>query len=147
MLLYQIQLIQRTEFNCMFQIYFIELVNSVAKNIKDKNDLLCKIIENQYSNIPTFFFSDLFLIEQNYIFNKIELDKKIAPIESLKENIFLLFISILTKIPLIITGNPGSGKNLSFELIHKVMRGKYSKSTFFRNKHFFHFQIIQHLKI
>ena len=51
----------------------------------------------------------------------------------MKENIFLLFTSLNTSIPLIIIGKPGSSKSLSAQLIMKAMNGKYSKGKFFRS--------------
>ena len=50
----------------------------------------------------------------------------------LKENVFLLFLSLVTNIPLIIIGKPGTGKSLSAKLIYKSMKGKYSKNNFFK---------------
>ena len=61
-----------------------------------------------------------------------ELDKGIGKNILLKENTFLLFLAVTTKIPLIIVGKPGTGKNLSAQLIYKSMRGKYSKNKFFQ---------------
>ena len=77
-------------------------------------------------------FSDFLRIEQNYLLNQIELDKGIGKNTLLKENVFLLFLSVLTNIPLIIIGKPGTGKSLSAQLINKSMKGKYSKNKFFQ---------------
>ena len=59
-------------------------------------------------------------------------EKGIGRNKSLKENIFLLFTSLNTKIPLIIIGKSGSSKSLSAQLICKEMCGKYSRSDFFK---------------
>ena len=77
-------------------------------------------------------FSDLIKIEQNYLLNQIDLDKGIGKNTLLKENLFLLFVSVITNIPLIIIGKPGSGKSLSAQLIYKSMKGEYSKNHFFK---------------
>ena len=77
-------------------------------------------------------FSDFLKIEQDYLLNKIELDKGIGKNTLLKENVFLLFLSVVTNIPLIIIGKPGTGKSLSAQLIDKSMKGKYSKNKFFK---------------
>jgi len=43
-------------------------------------------------------------------------------------------LSAIARIPLIIIGKPGSGKNLSAQLIiYKSMKGIYSKNKFFKN--------------
>ena len=77
-------------------------------------------------------FSDFLRIEQDYLLNKIELDKGIGKNTLLKENVFLLFLSVVTNIPLIIIGKPGTGKSLSAQLIDKSMKGIYSKNKFFK---------------
>jgi MoxR-like ATPase len=78
-------------------------------------------------------FSDFLKIEQDFLIEQIELDKGIGKNALLKENVFLLFLSIITNIPLIIIGKPGTGKSLSAQLIYKSMKGNYSKNPFFRN--------------
>ena len=69
---------------------------------------------------------------RSHFINEIELDEGIGHNKSLRENILLLFISLVTKIPLIIMGKPGNGKSLSSQLIYKSMRGQFSKSKFFQ---------------
>ena len=78
-------------------------------------------------------FSDLLKIEEEFLLDQIELDKGLDKNNLLKENIFLTFLSLITKIPLIIVGNSGTGKSLGIQLIYKSMRGKYSKNKFFQN--------------
>jgi len=41
-----------------------------------------------------------------------------------------MFISIINKIPLFLTGNPGCSKTLSINLIIEVLRGKDSNDIF-----------------
>ena len=77
-------------------------------------------------------FSDFIKIEQNYLIEQVELDRGIGKNTLLKENLFLLFVSVNTNIPLIIIGKPGSGKSLSAQLIYKSMKGEYSKNKFFK---------------
>jgi hypothetical protein len=77
-------------------------------------------------------FSQIIELEEDFIIDKVELDKGIGKSRSLKENLFLIFISLGTIIPLIIIGKPGSGKSLSSHLIYKSMKGKYSTNKFFK---------------
>ena len=51
---------------------------------------------------------------------------------SLKENIFLMFFSIYSYIPLIVVGKPGCSKSLSIQLIIRIMRGEFSESNFLK---------------
>ena len=78
------------------------------------------------------FFSDFIKREEDFLIEKIELNKGIGKNNLLKENVFLLFLSVVTNIPLIIIGKPGTGKSLSAKLIKDSMGGKYSKDKFFR---------------
>ena len=56
-----------------------------------------------YNNKKKFpLFSDIMELEEKFISNRIESEKGINLIRSLKENIFLLFVSLGTDIPLII---------------------------------------------
>jgi Cdc6-like AAA superfamily ATPase len=77
-------------------------------------------------------FSDLLKIEEEFLLKQIELDKGIGKNELLKENLFLLFLAVITKIPVIIVGKPGTGKSLSAQLIYNSMKGEYSKNEFFK---------------
>ena len=157
-LCYYIRLIddkKRQEFNVQLRQPLINLVNS-AKIIEDikvdekvdkfkddkeddtkkKDDLVYKINHRTLRNFMHDFdikkFSDFLSLEEDYLLDKIELKKGIGKNDMLKENVFLLFVSVITKIPLIIVGKPGTGKSLSSQLIYNSMRGKYSKNKFFR---------------
>ena len=81
-------------------------------------------------------FSELLKIEEEFLLEQIELDKGIGKNQLLKENLFLLFLAVVTKIPLIIVGKPGTGKSLSAQLIYNSMRGKYSKPKNGKNSFF-----------
>ena len=78
-------------------------------------------------------FSEILTWEELFILNEIKPEKGIGWNKLLRENVFLLFIALVTQIPLIIIGKPGSGKSLSTQLMYKTMRGEFSKSKFFQN--------------
>ena len=46
------------------------------------------------------------------------------------ENIFIIIMCILNKIPLIITGEPGTSKTLSFSIAINVLKGNIEKPLF-----------------
>ena len=109
--------------------------NEEDKNYKNHLGLKWAPLIKEYRNFKSDnikTFSIFFENECDYVIDNIILEKGIAKNRILKENIFLLFISITSNIPLIIIGKPGSSKSLSFQLLKKSMRGKYSKSNFFR---------------
>ena len=133
----------RTQFDIKLKRLLLKLVNSngadkeISKNDKFGEGSLIDNIKYQelkidLRDLKINQFSDLIKSEEDFIINLIEIDKKIGKNNILKENIFLLFISIITKIPLIIIGKPGTGKSLSADLICKTLKGKYSKNNFFR---------------
>jgi hypothetical protein len=137
----------RNNFDIELKKKLILLVNSNSSgelpNFEEKSDLLSKIDEPLKSDIKKEItnnhisgftnFSQLLLIEENFLIKEIKIDEGIGINKSLRDNIFLLFVALITKIPLIIIGKPGSGKSLSAHLMYKVMKGKYSDSNFFSN--------------
>ena len=52
--------------------------------------------------------------------------------KALKENVFLMIVSIMNKISFLIIGVPGCSKSLSVSLIQNNLRGADSKSPYFR---------------
>ena len=94
-----------------------------------KNDLKDNYKITDFNN---FNFSQILYSEEDFILSNIVLSKGIGKNKSLKENIFLLFTALVTNIPLIIIGKPGSSKSLSAQLIYKEMGGKYSRNEFFK---------------
>ena len=147
-LCYYIRLVQeekRNNFNNRLQKALLKLVNSVENKAKDesieeeKSENISLIDKINYKSLKEDLrqetvehFSDILKIEEEFLLDKIELNSGIGKNNLLKENVFLLFIAVTTKIPLIIIGKPGTGKSLSAQLINKSMRGKYSKEKFFK---------------
>lgn len=69
-------------------------------------------------------FAEHFKIEQGVAMNL-----------PLRENSFLMTVSILNNIPIILTGPPGSSKTLSVNLVHSNMKGTESyDKAFWRKK-------------
>ena len=129
---------QRAEFEMRLQRILLEIVNvyNPEDNEHEYGNLFSKIknrklsIELSSENFNRF--SDLLRIEEEFLIELIELDRSINKNQILKENLFLLFLSVVTKIPFIIIGKPGTGKSLGVQLIYNSMRGKYSKTNFFK---------------
>ena len=108
---------------------------NLLDNIKNK-DFINEIqeeIKKNYNMHGFNQFSDILSIEESFIIEQKELEEGIGLNNCLKENIFLLFVSITSNIPLIIIGKSGIGKSLSSQLISKSLKGKYSKSEFFKS--------------
>ena len=64
----------------------------------------------------------------------LDVEKGIALNMPLKENAFLIMVSIECMIPIILTGPPGTSKTLSTRLIYKNMKGMNSSSQYFKKK-------------
>ena len=142
---YYIRLIDdqsRKEFDGQLQHFFVELVNynsnkkiddSIKQNLIDKiEDPLKSVLKNDMKTTNFNHFIQILEYEEKYLIEQIDLGKGIGDNKLLRENIFLLFISLVTSIPLIIIGKPGSGKSLSAQLVCKAMKGKYSDKLFFK---------------
>jgi len=123
--------------------YFKELKLKYKKyyeNVEEKtgsfiSNFKNKALKNEIQSRPNEnikFFSNFIKIEQDFLIEQIELGEGIGKNTLLKENIFLLFVSLNTNIPLIIIGKPGCGKSLSSQLITESMKGKYSNNKFFQ---------------
>ena len=132
----------RKDFETFLQPILLDIVNSGEKNKDEKSKGLLdkiryqKLIKDLLDNLKLKSFqkfSDLLEIEEDFLIKQVELDKEIGKNQSLKENLFLIFLGVVTKIPLIIVGKPGTGKSLSAKLIYNSMRGEYSKNPFFKN--------------
>ena len=129
---------KRSNFEGNLRPILLKLINN-DKNFTEKGGNLLEQIKNEKLiqeilkyNETLNKLSDFLRIEQEFILDQIELDKGIGKNTLLLENVFLLFLSVVTNIPLIIIGKPGTGKSLSAQLIYKSMRGKYSKNKFFQ---------------
>ena len=128
----------RSNFSSMLQNTLLEIINVYScEEYEEKSINLFGEIKNKKlkyelrgKNIKSFY--DLLKIEEEFLIEQIELDIGISKNELLKENLFLIFLSVITKIPLIIIGKPGTSKSLSVQLIYNSMRGEYSKSVFFK---------------
>ena len=146
-LCYYIRLVDgtsRTNFDTELKGLFKTLVNYKFDKTKkpenfSQNDViydgdLKKDLKDNYkiNDFRNFNFSQILSYEEDFILDNIYLNKGIGKNKSLKENIFLLFTALVTHIPLIIIGKPGSSKSLSAQLIYKEMGGKYSRSEFFK---------------
>ena len=133
---------KRYHFNNFLREILLKLVNieEADKNTNDEeyedrslfDEIKFKLLKIDLREEPFNDFSDFIKIEEAFLLDQIKLNKGIAKNSLLKEIVFLSFCSIITKIPSIIIGRPGSGKSLSIQLISKTMRGKFSENKFFQ---------------
>ncbi len=82
-------------------------------------------------------FSKTFGEELDWYMEHIDLPDGIAKTQALKENLFATIVCTMTHTPLIIVGQPGSSKTLSFNLTLANLKGQESKVTAFRQTDIF----------
>ena len=82
-------------------------------------------------------FTRTFNEELNWYINHIDLPDGIAKTQALKENLFATIVCTMTHTPLIIVGQPGSSKTLSFNLALANLKGQESKVNIFRQTDIF----------
>lgn len=87
-----------------------EYCGNLIEQIQNE-ELKKEIVERTEENL-SIYFNDFIKIEQDFLIDQMDLDKGIVKSSSLKENIFSLFVSLITNIPLILVWKPGSGKRL-----------------------------------
>ncbi|KAK3605800.1 hypothetical protein CHS0354_002416 [Potamilus streckersoni] len=70
--------------------------------------------------------------EQEDILNRMELPQRVAKNTALQENVFVILVCILNRIPIFVVGKPGCSKSLSMQVIRSNLRGPDSKDELFR---------------
>ena len=79
-------------------------------------------------------FKNLIANAQDYILDTMQIPNGIAKNTALRENIFVMTICILNKIPVFLVGKPGSSKSLSMQIIRSSLRGRDSKHEYLKKK-------------
>ena len=77
-------------------------------------------------------FSAIIRMEQEEYLRRMELPRGTAKNAALRENVFVMLVSILNRIPVFVVGKPGCSKSLAIQLIRSNLRGKDSKDPFFQ---------------
>ena len=77
-------------------------------------------------------FSAIIRMEQEEYLCRMELPQGTAKNAALRENVFVMLVSILNRIPVFVVGKPGCSKSLAIQLIRSNLRGKDSKDPFFQ---------------
>lgn len=69
---------------------------------------------------------------QTYFVSNMKVGDGIARNEALCENLFMILVSVLNKVPIFVIGVPGSSKSLAMRLIQSNLRGSASSNEFLR---------------
>ena len=84
------------------------------------------------SDVSEEDFSAIIRMEQEDYLDRMELPPGTARNSALRENVFVMLVSILNRIPIFVVGKPGCSKSLAIQLIRSNLRGKDSKDLFFK---------------
>lgn len=106
--------------------------NNVRKRYRQKIATCCDVMAefqlNREENIKQIIVG-----QQDDILNRMDLPLGTAKNTALRENVFVILVCILNRIPVFVVGKPGCSKSLSMQLIRSNLRGRDSGDSFFRN--------------
>ncbi|PKY48629.1 hypothetical protein RhiirA4_525636 [Rhizophagus irregularis] len=91
-----------------------------------------QILHNHKAYIGENMFAKIIREEQEDYINRMQCPPNTAYNEALLENVLVMIVCILTKIPLFLIGAPGSSKSLAVRLISSSLRGPDSSDRYFR---------------
>jgi hypothetical protein len=112
-----------------FVCYYLRIPdNKTREKLNSKLSVILQNYDIKYKN-----FLEVPKREEKFIAKNIELEKGIARNRALLDNLFALFVTINTKVPIFIVGKPGCSKSLSVQLINKSMKGDSSSNYIFKN--------------
>ena len=77
-------------------------------------------------------FSAIVRVEEEDYLDRMKLPPGTARNAALRENVFLMLVCILNRIPIFVVGKPGCSKSLSVQLIRSNLRGRDSRDPLFR---------------
>ncbi|CAG8518032.1 9622_t:CDS:10, partial [Cetraspora pellucida] len=105
---------------------------------KEYREEMAKIISEDISKSTRKFkfneedFSKIIRQEQEDYINRMTCPPNTAKNEALLENVLVMIVCILTKIPVFIIGAPGSSKSLAVRLVSQNLKGFDSEDDYFR---------------
>ncbi|XP_038050110.1 uncharacterized protein LOC119723500 [Patiria miniata] len=105
---------------------------SSAEDRKRYREEVAQRFQKKHHNVTEGLIEEVIKTEQLDILNRMELEEGIAKNEALRENVFVVLISILNRIPVFLVGKPGCSKSLSMQLIRSNLRGPDSKDKYFK---------------
>jgi len=112
-----------------FVCYYLRIPdNKTREKLNSKLSIILQNYDIKYKN-----FLEVPKREEKFIAKNVELEKGIARNRALLDNLFALFVTINTKVPIFIVGKPGCSKSLSVQLINKSMKGDSSSNYIFKN--------------
>ena len=119
----------RALFVSLAVVYYFRLNSAFRKQFIEE---MHKFVPPDHWKVSVKFKTAL-IDELDWTISNMEIPPGIAITEALKENVFVIVVCTMTHIPLILVGQPGSSKRLSFTIVSKNLLGPSSPSDAFRN--------------
>ena len=91
----------------------------------------CNGIEMANDKTLDSFAAIVRMEEEDYL-DRMELPRGTARNAALRENVFVMLVCILNRIPIFVVGKPGCSKSLSIQLIRSNLRGRDSQNLLFK---------------
>ena len=98
-------------------------------NMFRHNGIMMSMMMNKSRNVDSF--SAIVRMEEEDYLDRMELPPGTARNAALRENVFVMLVSILNRIPVFVVGKPGCSKSLSIQLIRSNLRGRDSRDSLF----------------
>ncbi|XP_001629791.2 uncharacterized protein LOC5509270 [Nematostella vectensis] len=95
-------------------------------------DKMTQIFQTDNSSFSVNAFQSVVRAEQEDYLLRMELPEGTARNAALRENVFVILVCILNRIPVFVVGKPGCSKSLSMQIIRSNLRGKDSKDPFLK---------------
>ena len=88
--------------------------------------------EHHFSTFEQHILEAIVRAEQDDYLERMELPEGTAKNSALRENVFVMLVCILNRIPVFVVGKPGCSKSLSMQVIRSNLRGKDAKDSFLK---------------
>ena len=99
----------------------------------------CNLLNTSDKLVGEVTFSEAYEAELQWLLDQLQLPSGIAKTIAIKENVFAITVCTMTRTPLIIVGDPGTSKTISFNIVtaNLNLKGKESKTELFSNTEVF----------
>ncbi|KAF0538645.1 e3 ubiquitin-protein ligase [Gigaspora margarita] len=95
-------------------------------------DKMCEIFEKFKVKVNSKTFMEVIRDEQKDFMKRMTKPNMVAENFALLENVLVITVCILTRIPLFIVGAPGASKSLAIRIVSQSLRGNDSDDPYFR---------------
>ncbi|UJR36511.1 hypothetical protein I4U23_029232 [Adineta vaga] len=125
-------LLQRSSLIALLLCYYFRLSSPIdRKEYADQIEETLKSVLINRSHIANYLVKFLD-VEQNKLIQRMILPPGTAKNRALKDNIFVLLVCIINRIPVIICGKPGCSKTSAVQIVISNLKGKKSSDSYFQ---------------